>query len=64
MAFLSVLICHKTGQPSLFCSGIIKVTITIANASREDNINNSLFHQILSVPGVIYIPVCKKHYII
>lgn len=51
-------------QTKLILFSIIKITITIANASKGDNINNSLFHQILSVPGVINIPVCKKHYII
>lgn len=56
--------CYKRAQPSLFCLGFIKITITIANASRGDSINNSLLHQILSVPKVINIPVGKKHYIV
>lgn len=51
-------------QPILFYLSIIKITITIANASRGDNINNSLLHQILSVPKVINIAVGKKYYVV
>lgn len=54
----------KLANPINFIPVFIKITITIANVSKEDNINNSLSNQILSVPGVINIPVCKKHYIV